>query len=279
MNLFPKHQKPHSLIKTLCIATLLATNNATYCQTATQTNHLRIASYNIRHGEGMDEHLDYSRTAARLEKIAADVVAVQEVDSMTRRTNNTYSLGDIASRTGYVASFAPAISFDGGKYGIGILSRKRPLRTASYALPGREEARTLLVAEFDDYVFACTHLSLNDDDRMASLPTIERIADSYDKPFIIAGDWNSHPDSPFIKALSEKFKICSRKLPSYPADKPDECLDYIVVYTKHCHTTTRDAQVVEDTVTSDHRPIYADIELSATVKKMLPHEKSHIKNN
>lgn len=289
-----KHLTRHLLGRTvlsaaLCAMAAMGTCADAQAQDTQLPRQLRVASYNIRHGEGMDLKLDYARTAARIESIGADVVAVQEVDSMTARTGHTYSLGYIAQHTGYMETFAKAIDFDGGKYGIGILSRQRPLRTARYALPGREEARALLVAEFNDYVFACTHLSLTDDDRMASLPIIERVAAAYDKPFVIAGDWNSHPDSPFIKAMSQKFQICSRKAPSYPADKPDECLDYIAVYKRGNvrrggsptnpmaaynpyvgeAAVATNAQVVDDNTTSDHRPIFADLILPTPASQLL----------
>lgn len=80
------------------IATILSTTIATKAQTPTGKSRLRVASYNIQHGMGMDGRLDYLRTARVLEKINADVVAVQEVDSMTRRTGHTYALGEIATR-------------------------------------------------------------------------------------------------------------------------------------------------------------------------------------
>lgn len=250
---------------------------------------LRIASYNIQHGVGMDNKLDYKRIAEALEGISPDVVAVQEVDSMTRRTGNTYSLGEIADHMRYYASYAPAISFDGGKYGIGILSRKRPIRTEQHALPGREEARTLLVAEFDDYVFAATHLSLTEADLMASISIIENVAKKCDKPFIIAGDLNAQPDSPFIKQLEKNFYICNNKGKSWPADNPRECLDYIAVYKSYGDVhrpgpaekdweqyrpyvgepaVTLHSEVV-NTLASDHRPIFADIVLPTSVDKLL----------
>lgn len=251
---------------------------------------MRVASYNIRHGEGMDGKLDYRRIANVLEKLNPDVVAVEEVDSMTRRTDNTYSLGEIANLMRYYESYAPAIDYEGGKYGIGILSRIRPIHTSQYALPGRDEARTLLVAEFDNYVFACTHLSLEADERMESLKTIEEVAAKYSKPFIIAGDWNDHPDSPFIKALKRNFQICSLQAPSYPADKPNECLDYIAVYK--CGREVRrpgyaneewtayrpyvgeaafalQARVVDEPEASDHRSIFAEIAIPTPVEKLM----------
>ena len=278
------------LFSLLLPATITTT---TPCQAQTNTaqlpRQLRVASYNIQHGVGMDQKLDYKRIANVLENINPDVVAVQEVDSMTHRTNNTYSLGEIADHMRYYASFSPAISFDGGKYGIGILSRKRPIRIEQHALPGREEARTLLVAEFDDYVFAATHLSLTEADLMASASIIENVAKKYDKPFIIAGDLNALPDSPFIKQLEKNFHICNNKGKSWPADNPRECLDYIAVYKNYGDVrrpgpaekgweqyrpyigepaVTLHSEVV-NTLASDHRPIFADIVLPTPVDKLL----------
>lgn len=255
---------------------------------------LRVASYNIRHGEGMDGKLDFRRISQSLERLRPDVIALQEVDSATTRTVGRYGLGEIADEMRYYATYGAAIDFQGGKYGVGILSRQRPLDVKRYALPGREEARTLLVTEFKDYVFACTHLSLTDEDRAASLPIIEKVASAYSKPFIIAGDWNDIPQSAFIKALSKKFQICTKtSVATFPADKPDSCLDYIAVYKRNGDVVrpgnadknwasyrpyvneaavVRSAFVVADAVSSDHRPVFTEILLPTPVNKLLTTE-------
>lgn len=178
-------------------------------QTAKLPVQLGVASYNIHHGEGTDGKFDYHRLAKQLERWQPDVIALQEVDSMTTRSGKTYALGALAEITRYYETFCPAMDYQGGKYGIGLLSRQKPLKVKSYALPGKEEPRRLVVAEFKDYAVACTHLSLNAEERMASLPVILEAARSTDKPFILAGDWNDTPDSPFIKAMAKEFDFCS----------------------------------------------------------------------
>ena len=204
-------------------------------QATAQTNNqypikLRVASYNIRHGLGLDGKLDFQRIGTLLEKLDADVVAIQEIDSATTRAEGSYSLGQIAEQSPYYATYGPSIDFQGGKYGIGILSKKRPINIKRIPLPGRSEARLLLVAEFNDYVFACTHLSLDEDERLASVPIIEREAENYSKPFLIAGDWNDSPDSKLLQAIGKKFQICTRiDTGTFPANKPEECIDYIAV--------------------------------------------------
>ena len=132
---------------------------------------IQVMSYNVRHCAGMDMVLDYDRTATVISEQQPDVVALQELDSMTGRSGYHDQLGELAIHTGYYPVFGSAIDFDGGKYGVGILSREQPLSTKRIPLPG-EEPRVLLVVELKDYVLACTHLDLEEEQRLASVPLI-----------------------------------------------------------------------------------------------------------
>lgn len=233
------------------------------CAAATPDT-LRLASFNIRNARGMDGAADYDRTARAIRRMDADVVAVQEADSATHRSGGRYVLGELAARTSMHPVFAPAISFDGGKYGIGVLCREKPLASHYRALPGREEARALLVVEFESYVYCCTHLSLTEEDRMRSLPIICDEAAKARKPFFIAGDMNAHPDEAFIRALQARFRLLTRPdRPTYPADKPRETIDYIAVYAPGpgSHALVG-SQVWDEPAASDHRPVTADVVLA-----------------
>ncbi len=256
------------------------------CAQAQTTNlpiQVGIASYNIHHGEGTDGKYDFERLANQFNHWQADVIALQEVDSMTTRSGKTYALGALADITRYYDTFCPTMDYQGGKYGIGMLSRQKPLKVTSYALPGKEEPRRLMVAEFKDYVVACTHLSLNADDRMASLPVILQAARNTDKPFVIAGDWNDTPNSPFIKALSKDFCLRSNtRLATFPADSPKDCIDYIAVYKRngepnysrsYCYVNepavVTTATVGSSKTASDHRPIFAKMFFPTPVEKLM----------
>ena len=219
--------------------------------------YLKIMTYNVRNSKGMDNVMDCRRAATVIRTQAPDVVAVQELDSMTRRSGGKYILGKIADYTGMNAEYFPAIEFDGGKYGIGILSKEKPLAVKGYPLPGREEERALLVAEFEEYVFACTHLSLTEADRMASLETIGKIAKDYSKPFYLAGDLNDIPGSQFIMALQENFRILNKlESKTFPAHNPDRTLDYIAVWKATApKMDVVSREVGDEPVASDHRPV------------------------
>ena len=224
---------------------------------------VRIMSYNIRNGNGMDNRHDVGRVAARIAASGADLVALQEVDSLTRRSGGTYIAGQLAALTGLHATYAPAIDYDGGKYGIALLSREKPQSSYHVALPGREEKRTLMVVEFKDYVMLNTHLSLTEADQLASVDILVREARKVTgKPVFLAGDFNSTPDSAAQKRLSRYFERLT---------SPDwvtcngVCIDFIFRYRakeadkKNTSVRCVERQLVPDDISSDHRPVWVDM--------------------
>lgn len=232
---------------------------------ARKQNTLRVMSYNIRNCRGLDNVLDYQRVADVINRVAPDVVAVQEVDSVTGRSGHTDVLRELAGRTLMHHVYAPAINYDGGKYGIGVLSKEKPLDFRYISLPGREESRALLMVEFGNYVFCCTHLSLTEEDRMRSLPLLKEQFRKINKPVFIAGDLNAENDSPFITELQKDFMLINNpKQPTFPANTPDNCIDYIASFrTPDTLYTVLNRYVVNEPVASDHRPIVAEICLHA----------------
>ena len=233
-------------------------------------NDLKLMSYNIRNAKGMDNVRNVQRIVNVINNEAPDVVAVQELDSMTTRSNQTFVLAEVAERTQMHASYAPAIDFQGGKYGIGILSKDKPLDIQTYPLPGREEKRMLMVAEFKDYFFACTHLSLTEEDRLTSLEIIKNSVKSNQKPFFLAGDLNDTPNSKFIQALQEDFLILTNtKKPTYPAPEPKETIDYIAAWKGNTDNFANlSAQVVEEPLASDHRPLPVQLRMSMKASEL-----------
>lgn len=224
---------------------------------------LRIMSYNIHDGIGMDGRSDYKRIAEVINGLSPDIVALQEVDSVTQRSKGVDILHEIADNTLMHRIYAPAISYQGGKYGIGLLSKEKPLNYRYIALPGREEKRVLLIAEFQKYVFCCTHFSLTEEDQLMTVPLIIKELASTTKPVFLAGDLNALPDSPVLKALKEKFTLLTNaKNKTYPADQPEECLDYIMGYTGNGNTyAVLGSWVIDNQIASDHRPVLTDIRL------------------
>ncbi len=141
-----------------------------------KTETVKILSYNVRNARGMDEVTDYNRVASVIKRIDADCAAIQELDSATQRSGGFIVLDELAKRTGMFATYNKSIDYQGGGYGIGILTKEKPpLRKEAVLLPGSEEQRSLLLVEMPDYVICCTHWSLNQPDRMASVDVINEL--------------------------------------------------------------------------------------------------------
>lgn len=223
---------------------------------------LRIMSYNVRGGLGMDEQRDYERAAEVIRQCQPDICAMQELDSMTARSGRTDALQEYARRTTLQGTFARAIAFDGGAYGVGLLSRRQPDAVKRIPLPGREEGRVLLVAEFPDFVFLATHLSLTEADQVTSIRMLDSVAASYPgRAVFVAGDMNFMPGSAPEKAMSRTFRVLSDTTQcSWPADAPRQAIDYIWGYVgAGAEYRVLERGVVHAPSQSDHRPVFCRV--------------------
>ena len=243
---------------------------ALFIFSAQAQNTLKLMSYNIKNANGMDDVCNFQRIANVINNTSPDVVAIQEVDSMTNRSGQKYVLGEIADRTQMHGYFAPAIDYDGGKYGIGLLTKQVPLRLQTLPLPGREEARTLILAEFADYIYCCTHMSLTEEDRMKSLELVKAFTSSSTKPLFLAGDMNAEPESGFIKELQKDFQILSNpKQHTFPAPDPKETIDYIATLKQNAKGfAVISAKVINEPMASDHRPILVELRTAEKADKI-----------
>ena len=230
---------------------------------------VRMLSYNIRHGAGMDDVIDLDRQATAIKRANANVIGLQEVDSCVKRSGYIPEAAVLAEKLGMHSTFGGAIPLTGGKYGVAILSKEEPLTVHHIPLPGTEK-RTLLVCEFEDYVFATTHLDLDEECRLASLPIIFEEAQSWDKPFFICGDWNDLPTSNLISTMEEEgfVMLNYRKISSgvsstyytFPAKSPTKLIDYIAIRDNVYYSITS-RKVLNEPQASDHRPVLVAVKI------------------
>jgi parallel beta-helix repeat protein len=229
----------------------------------------RIMSYNVRHCEGMDKVLDVPRVAAVVNRSRPRFAALQEIDCRTKRSRGIDEAKELGRLTGMVPTFAKTIDFDGGEYGVMILSREKPISVEKIPLPGKEP-RVLLLAEFTDCFVGSTHLSVSaEKERADSVALIEKAVKGRAKPVFVAGDWNSLPDSSVLKDLGGFLKVLSRTdcrtYHGSPANGPsgtaeDFCIDYIAVdSSRAAKFKVIERSLIADRVTSDHAPIQVTV--------------------
>jgi endonuclease/exonuclease/phosphatase family metal-dependent hydrolase len=227
---------------------------------------LRVVTYNIHHGEGTDGRLDLKRIAALLTAESPDLVAVNEVDQGTQRTERIDTPAELARLTGMTAVFEKNIDFEGGRYGNAVLSRLPILRHENHKLPShyQGEQRGVLEVEVgtvdDSLLFFATHFDYRpaDDERLASVETVEdMLKGRQERAAILAGDLNATPDSVVLGNLLKHWKNTTAKpLPSFPSAKPTRQIDYILVRPADKWEVV-ETRVLDAPVESDHRPLLA----------------------
>ena len=222
---------------------------------------LKILTYNVKNCVGLDNVTDYKRVADVLRRINADVVAIQELDSATTRSKSVVVLNELAERTNMHASYSASIDYRGGKYGVGILTREKPISYSKVPLPGKEEKRSLLIVELKEFVICCTHFSLTRDDRMASVTIINDATRKFSKPVFLAGDLNTEAGSAELKSLEEEWTILNNRQDfTFPSNNPNVCIDFILARkSENWHSEVLDSNVDAETVASDHRPVWVKL--------------------
>lgn len=236
------------------------------------TEPFKILSYNVRHCANMDNVRSEQATAAVIVREKARFVAVQEMDVKTARVQGVDQPQELAKLTGLHATFAQAIPYQGGAYGVALLTREKPLAVRRIPLPGREP-RVLLLAEFADCFFGTLHLDLERARRLESLPIVRAAvrAAAATKPVFICGDWNALPQSATLKQMGAFVKVISTtQTPTFHSrsENPRErvnkggVIDYIAVDTGHAAAVKVHAsQVTEERWVSDHAPISVTVEI------------------
>lgn len=233
---------------------------------------IRVLCYNIHHGEGIDKWLDIKRIAKVIQSVSPDVVALQEVDRKTRRVQLADHPTDLARLTKMTVVFKKNISFQGGQYGNALLSKIPITKSRNVYLPSYNngEQRGVLICELkpeslkQPILFLCTHLDHrpNDRERLASAEQINKlIKERGNLPAILAGDLNATRDSAVLKMFTKQWKIAnSKELPTIPVSKPNRQIDFILSRPTG-RWKTIEVRVLDEAVASDHRAIFAVLEL------------------
>lgn len=233
---------------------------------------LRVMTYNIHVGVGMDKKLDLPRIAGVINAQHADLVGLQEVDRGVTRTQGIDEIVELARLTRMDYAFAFNLRYQGGQYGVAILSRF-PIKATDHRLyqnTREAERRGFILAEVTVngrlLNFVTTHLDYQyDDGRLFEAQQLLSALKDIKGPVIVVGDFNDTPAGRAYQLMRYQFNdawIESRSTVegfSYPADKPAKRIDYIF-FRSTDRARTKRAWIV-DTLASDHVPVVADLEI------------------
>ena len=234
---------------------------------------LRVMTYNIHHGEGLDGRLDLERIAKVITDARADLVGLQEVDRGVERTQRRDLPAELARLTGLAVRFESNLPHQGGEYGNAVLSRF-PItvsRNTRYRAPRPGEQRGFLQVTLEahgrEIMFINTHLDFRagDEERLASVQELRTaVAAAGARPVIMVGDFNAVPASAPIARVAEFMRDAWTAVgvgPGFtiPVRKPAKRIDYI--WFSPGALTPINATVINSEA-SDHLPLVVEFRLN-----------------
>lgn len=239
---------------------------------------IKVLTFNIHHGIGMDGKLNLNRIAEVIEESDADLIGLNEVDrSFSRRSGYVDQICWLSEKTNMNHAFGAAIT--GSKnstllrqYGNALLSRYPVVFQKNHLLPfykGIFEGRSLLEAEIQikeqRVRLFVTHLSLGLLKQSEQVEFILKKLKETRIPAVLLGDFNMRPGTkPWNKITNLLTDVCHSeyKIPcrTFPSIRPKIQLDYIFVSD---HFRIDSVHFVPDSrMASDHLPIKAILDLN-----------------
>jgi endonuclease/exonuclease/phosphatase family metal-dependent hydrolase len=239
---------------------------------AASTQTLRVMTYNIHVGVGMDKKLDLVRIADVINAQKPDLVGLQEVDRGVQRTQRIDEIVEIAKLTRMNYDFAFNLRYQGGQYGVAILSRF-PIISMDHRLyqnireaERRGFIRGEIIVGKRIINFVTTHLDYQyEDGRLFESQQLLAALKDIKGPLIVVGDFNDIPSGPAYQLMRTQFNDAwaESRAPdhgfSYPADKPSKRIDYIF-FRSADRVRSKRAWIIQ-TLASDHVPVVADLEI------------------
>lgn len=253
---------------------------------------LRLVTFNIAHGRGLTPiqgftsqrklRVNLRKIAALLERLAPDVVALQEIDECSRWAGNFDHLDYLRVHTQFAHTVFGINNRRSGllnlSYGNAVLSR-HSIRSAETVVFGQRQVgeKGFLYVELDieGRCVPIVNLHLHFSSRAQRLRQIEHLlrwlrekhrlhAKTWIIPPIICGDFNnpSTNDDATASLLSHLSDYCDYGLHpltgmTFPSPLPQRALDFIFLPAGCRHVKCE----VISTMLSDHRPVAVDFEV------------------
>lgn len=234
-----------------------------------QTNQsVSVMSFNIHAGYGTDGTFDLLKIGNQIREAQPEIVCLQEVDYRTHRSQVKDVTLELANITDFHSFFGKAISFDGGEYGLAILSKYPILEVRVHSLPndGVAEPRIALetIVEINGMGnIRIVNVHLDYSNKELNLSQIRYVNKKFTdgKPTIMAGDFNQIMESKGMQQLVRDWNLSmDARAFTYPANKPNTKIDYLMAYPRN-EWEIKSARLLKDERASDHLPILATFSL------------------
>jgi endonuclease/exonuclease/phosphatase family metal-dependent hydrolase len=224
---------------------------------------LRVATYNVHGGVGLDRRYDPSRIAAVIRELDADVIALQELQS-----RGGVDMLDVLRRaTGMTAVAAFTFDTAHGHFGNGLLTRW-PITSEEYvdlSIAGREprNAIDVMINCGDEVRIIATHLGLLATERRAQATRLIAALKKKNLAMttILMGDINDWALKRHATAIVQAQFGRSDSPATFPSFLPLKALDRVWVSPPSALLNVASHRSALARVASDHLPLVAQVQI------------------
>ena len=220
---------------------------------------IKIMTYNIRHGKGLDNRQQFLRITDLVRNTRPDILGINELDCYNPRSKLENQPRLLADTLGYEFVFHPILKLGWALYGNGLFSRWPIVDYKLHRLPGTKEPRGCIEAKIQHpqgLIRVITlHLGLGQGEQEEQLTKVALIVGKSVFPTLVTGDFNRTLGSEVgVLGLLDTYTIAEMDNGNtFPANNPTLRIDYILC-TKHFQVEK--VWVVESQA-SDHLPVVA----------------------
>lgn len=277
-----EHRKQRRRLRAISCSLLGLSLAACASARSGDSSSVRVLVYNIHAGKDAKGVDNLERVADIVRDTRADIVLLQEVDRGTARSGNVDQLARLTELTGYHGVFGKTLDYQGGEYGIAILSKGPissdtlirlpvipPQHRSGVSYEPRGALRAMVATPGGVMAVINTHIDASREDvyRQQEARAIITLADSLFRgggAVLVGGDLNSEPGSAVIELFTaagwrDLWKECGAGPGlSFPAGLPVKRIDYLLASNEaRCVSAS-----VIATEVSDHRPALFEITVS-----------------
>ena len=223
---------------------------------------MRVMTYNIRGGWGMDGGWSTERIAEVVLSQSPDILCLQEVHQRLPQSRFVDQPGRLQKALGLPVVFQANLRLGVGGYGLALVSRYPVNTVQNHLLPSVREQRGVLQVHLTTptgpLTVFCTHWGLSGAERERQGVRLIELLDPVPGPVIVCGDFNEGPSNSGINSLITEAGLLDadavQNRLTYPADTPEARIDYIL----YSPELSPSAVFPVETLASDHLPLVAD---------------------
>lgn len=223
---------------------------------------MRVMTYNIRGGWGMDGGWSTERIADVVLEQAPDILCLQEVHQRLPQSRFVDQPGRLQKALGLPVVFQANLRLGAGAYGLALVSRYPVNSVQNHLLPSVREQRGALEVNLTTpnglLTVFCTHWGLNGVERERQGARLAELTAAVPGPVLVCGDFNEDAGAPGLRLLLSQSDLqdadATEKCLTYPSDTPAARIDYVLYSSE---LVLQNIFPVT-TLASDHLPLVAD---------------------